>query len=76
MGDRLATIDMGQKLGKVGEEGLFPFWEGGAGPHVIQCGLGWGLPLYQVHNTGTTYFQHWPWSKTCSYNVWNSLQTQ
>jgi len=40
MGDRLATIDMGQKLGKVGEEGLFPFWEGGAGPHVIQCGLG------------------------------------
>jgi len=43
MGDRLATIGMGRK------------WEGaavGAGPplglHLTQCGMGRGLPLYQV----------------------------
>jgi len=43
MGDRLATIGMHQK------------WRGapvGAGsslgPHLTQCGLGRGLPLYQV----------------------------
>jgi len=41
MGDCLATINMGRKLGAV------PFWEGWAWP---QCnsGLGWGLPSYQV----------------------------
>ena len=31
MGDRLATTDMGRKLGA-----------------AVQCGLGWGLPPYQV----------------------------
>ena len=43
MGDRLATIDTGWKLGG----GLCPFW-GELGPHLTQCGLGWGLPSYQV----------------------------
>jgi len=42
MGDRLATIDMDQNWG------LYPFWEGELGPHVTQCGLGRGLPSYQV----------------------------
>jgi len=44
MGDRLATIDMGRKWG------VWPFWEGELGPYVglIQCGLGRGLPSYQV----------------------------
>ena len=44
MGDRLATIGMGRKW-----EGLL--WEGAespVGPHLTQCGLGRGLPLYQV----------------------------
>jgi len=43
LGDRLATIGMGRK------------WAGAAlgagsplGPHLTQCGLGRGLPLYQV----------------------------
>jgi len=40
MGDRLATIDIGRKLGAV------PFGE--MGPHVTQCGLGRGLPSCQV----------------------------
>jgi len=28
--------------------GLCPFWEGELGPHLTQCGLGWGIPPYQV----------------------------
>jgi len=42
MGDRLARIDMGQKLG-----GLCPFL-GELGRHLTYCGLGRGLTLYQV----------------------------
>jgi len=42
MGDRLATIDMNRKVG-----GLCPFY-GELGPHLTQCGLGRGLPPYQV----------------------------
>ena len=36
MGDRLATIDMGRKLGAV------PLFFGGGelGPHLAQCGMG------------------------------------
>ena len=60
MGDRLATIDMGRKLG-----GVPLFSRGGAelGPHLTQCRLGRGLPPYQVaswfiqpfgHNTPTS----------------------
>ena len=40
MGDRLATLDMGRKV----DRGCC----GGLGPHLTQCGLGRGLPLYQV----------------------------
>jgi len=43
MGDRLATIDTGRKLGA----GVVPLL-GELGPHLIQCGLGRGLPSYQV----------------------------
>ena len=43
MGDRLATIDMGRKLGAVRH-----FGGGELGPHLTQCGLGQGLPSYQV----------------------------
>ena len=40
----LATIDMGQKWGL-----LCPlFGEGELGPHLTQCGQGWGLPPCQV----------------------------
>jgi len=42
MGDRLATIDIGRKLGAV------PLFFGGTGPHLTQCRLGRGLPPYQV----------------------------
>ena len=44
MGDRLATIDMGRKLGAVP---VF-FWGGELGPHLAQFGLGRGLHQYQV----------------------------
>jgi len=40
---RLATTDMGRKLG-----GLCPFGERELSPHVIQCGQGRGLPACQV----------------------------
>ena len=43
MGDRLATIDMGRKLG-----GYVPFGAAGVDRHVTQCRLGRGLPSYQV----------------------------
>ena len=42
MGDRLTTIDEGRKVGAV------PHWGEGLGPHLTQCGLGRGLPPYQV----------------------------
>jgi len=43
MGDRLATIDMGRKVGAV------PLFRGGElGPHLTQCGLGRSLAPYQV----------------------------
>jgi len=51
MGDRLATIDMCRKVGK----GCC----GGAGSplghHLTQCGVGRGLPLYQVARVGLLY---------------------
>jgi len=43
MGDCLATIDMGQKVGRAAVRGGSQL-----GPHLTQCGLGRGLPLYQV----------------------------
>jgi len=45
MGDRLATIDMGRKIGV-----CVPIFFGGgeAGPHLTQNGLDRGLPSYQV----------------------------
>ena len=51
MDDRLATIDMGQKLGVV------PLL-GELGPHLTQCGLGRGLPLYQVASSFIQLFDH------------------
>jgi len=42
MGDRLATIDMGRKVGAA-----VPL-SGQLGPHLTQCRLGRGLPSYQV----------------------------
>jgi len=44
MGDRLATTDMGRKVGDC----CAPF-HGGLGPHVTQCQLGRGLPLTKWH---------------------------
>jgi len=44
MGDRLATIDMGRKVGTA----VPPFWEKELGAHLTQCCLGRGLPPYQV----------------------------
>ena len=40
MGDRLATIGMCRKWGGAAV--------GGLGPQLTQCGMGRGLPLYQV----------------------------
>jgi len=46
MGDRLATLDMGRKV----RGGPMPLLRGSwvPLPHLTQCGLGWGLPPYQV----------------------------
>jgi len=52
MGDRLATIDMDRKLGAV------PLLGGKRGPHVTQCGLGQGLPSYQVASSSIQPFSH------------------
>jgi len=52
MGDRLATIDLGRKLG-----GCSPL-EGELGPHVTQCGLGRGLPACQVSPWSIQPFGH------------------
>jgi len=43
MGDRLATIGMGQKWEEAAVGGWVP-----TGYHLTLCGLGQGLPLYQV----------------------------
>jgi len=53
MGDRLATIDMGRKLGSCAL-----FWGGELGPHLTQYGLGWGLPRYQVAYWSIQPFGH------------------
>jgi len=53
MGDRLATIDMGQKVGGY----CAPFC-GGLGLYLTQCGLGWGLPPYQVASWSIQPFGH------------------
>jgi len=45
MGDRLATVDMGQKVG--GGCGA-PLRGGELGLHLTQCGLGRGLSPHQV----------------------------
>jgi len=41
--DRLATIDMGRKVGDA-----VPLSVVELGPHLTQCGLGRGLPPHQV----------------------------
>jgi len=46
MGDRLTTIDMGRKEG--GCYALIALMGPTLGPHLIHCGLGRGLPPYQV----------------------------
>ena len=51
MGDHLATVDMGRKLGAV------PLL-GELGPHLTQCGLGQGLHPYQVTSWSIQPFGH------------------
>jgi len=57
MGDRLATIDMDQKL-----ECCAPFFLGGGkgelSPCVTQCDLGRGLPSYKVASRSIQPFGH------------------
>jgi len=49
--DRLATIDMGRKLGLC-------LFLGKLGPHLTQCGLVRGLPPYQVASGSIQPFGH------------------
>ena len=53
MGDRLATIDMSPKVGAA-----VSLYVGDLGPHVTQCGLGRGLPSYQVASRSIQPFGH------------------
>jgi len=53
MGDRLATINIGRKEGRL----LCPF-SGELGPHLIQCRLGRDLPPYQVPSCAIQPFGH------------------
>jgi len=62
MGDRLATIGMGDRLATLG---MGRKWGGAAvvagsplGPHLTQCGLGLGLPLYLVASSSMQPFGH------------------
>jgi len=48
---RLATTDMGRKLGAV------PFLVGKVGYHLTQCDQGRGLPAYQVATIRKRYRQ-------------------
>jgi len=48
----LATTDVGRKLGAV------PLFRGEQGPHLKQCCMGWGLPLYQVASCSKQPFGH------------------
>jgi len=54
MGDRLATIEMGWK---VGADVPSPFF-GEVGPHLTQCRLGRGLSPYQVASWSIQPFGH------------------
>jgi len=54
MGDRLATIDMGRKVGGM----LCPFPWGEVVPHLTQCGLHRGLPPYHVASLSIQPFSH------------------
>jgi len=54
MGDRLATIEIDQKL----RWGMCPFW-GELAFHRTQCGLGRGLPPYQVASGSIQSFGHY-----------------
>ena len=58
-GDRLATIDMGRKLG----EGCAPLGEGHLGPHLTQCGQGRGLPPYHVASWYPAMWAQQTWAK-------------
>jgi len=50
MGDRLATIDMGWKVGRAAV--------GALGHRLTHCGLGRGLPIYQVASWSIQPFGH------------------
>ena len=56
MGNRLAILDMSQKMGAV------PLW-GELGSHVTQCGLGLGLSLCQVASWSIQPFGHNTWAE-------------
>ena len=49
----LAATDIGRKLG-----GSAPLGEGELGPHLTQCGQGWGLPACQVSSWSVQPFGH------------------
>ena len=53
MGDRLATIDMGRK---VGSSMPLSMWK--LSPHLAQYDLGWGLSPYQVTSWSIQLFGH------------------
>ena len=54
MGDHLVIIDTGRKVGAA----VSPFWGRGAGSHLTQCGLGRGLPSFQVASGSIEVFGH------------------
>jgi len=53
MGDRLAQWGWAEKGGVLYH---FPWWD--LGPHLTQCGLGWGLPPHQVASWSIQPFGH------------------
>ena len=61
----------GPKIG-----GLCPFWEEKLGPHVTKCGLGWGLPSYQVASWSIQplgYNRHGPKFGGCAPCGWSRV---
>jgi len=59
---RLATIEMGKKLGR-GAPALF--WWGELGPHLAQCGVDQGPPLCQVPSwlIHPAVWPQWTWAE-------------
>ena len=63
------------RVPKWGGELLCLFWGvGELGPHLTQCGLGRGLPPYQVAHWSNQPFGHNKWAENCGAPFWEGVE--